>query len=661
MDDFEYIEKIADFFIQYRVEDINKLKPDSIINISLYENKIFGELLNDKREKFRKILKESVIRAYVKNNLKDTDISEIDKTINQYRKINIIIHITQSVEIEEINAEEHERRIITFPCEIQTISDPKTIPITEIFVCNECGEDTTYNYDPDRRGTPECPACEGRTKNDGIGESETVITVYLKEIIGVGDKNKRKPIRFMADIHGEQVRTVDYNQKVMVTGIFKSIPPNNARNKSKIKSEILIDIITLESMEIDKSGKLESQSLEKFKQHAKDGKLIDMLVNSYAPHIKFGDEGKLACILNLTGGVRQDNYKDRIHIFLCGDPATSKTEIANWMVEITPNSAIVDGTGSTGVGLGAGAIKLPDGTQSMSLGPLVKNDYVVINELDKMKSENYNMLLEAFENGRCSRDIAGMNVSFHTNVSIIATANPVGGKWDLKHPTIAENVNIQPQMLSRFDSMIRFLNIPNKIRDRAITDHIRKWRAGKIIPPFNKDELMCYLNSVRDLVPHMSEETEKYLSDFYVERENYQQDENSINMDQRQYGALVRIAYAFTKLLFKEEVDKECIDITLDFYKRCIESFGLSYEKGGSFSEASNNLMKYTETKDKTFFRLFRELEKEKGDVFKSDLATNMSKEIHWKTYEDAITYINAQHDRSIIIEKSNERLKLVN
>jgi len=659
MDDSDYIEKIADFLIEHRNTDINDLKPDSIINISLNENKIFEELLDNKREKFRKIIKESIIKAYVKHKLQNVNVSEIYKTANQYRKIDVIIKIQKSISMNEINAEEHERGIITFPCEIQTLSDPKTIPITEIFVCNNCEEELSYNYDPDRRGSPECQTCERRMKNDGIGESETVVTVYLKEI--TGDKNKRNPIRFMADIHGEQARAIDYNQKVMVTGIFKSIPPNNARNKSKIKSEILIDVLTLESMEIDKSGKLDIQSLEKFKQLAKDGKLIDMLVNSYAPHIKFGDEGKLACILNLTGGVRQDNYKDRIHIFLCGDPATSKTEIANWMVEITPNSAIVDGTGSTGVGLGAGAIKLPDGTQSMSLGPLVKNDYVVINELDKMKSENYNMLLEAFENGRCSRDIAGMNVSFHTNVSIIATANPIGGKWDLKHPTIAENMNIQAQMLSRYDLLIRFLNIPNKVRDRAITDHIRKWRAGKIIPPFNKEELMCYLNTVRDLTPYMSEETEKYLSDFYVERENYQQDDNSISMDQRQYGALVRIAYAFAKLLFKEEVDEQCINLTLDLYKRCIESLGLSYEKGGSFSEASNNLMKYTETKEKTFLRIFRELEKEKGDVFKSDLATKMSGEIHWKTYEDAITYINRQHDRNIIIEKSEERLKLVN
>src|SRR3989304_1857421 len=90
MDDFEYIEKIADFFIQDRINDINNLKPDSTINISLYENKIFGELLNDKREKFRKILRESIIRAYIKNNLKDTDVSEIDKIINQYRKISMI-------------------------------------------------------------------------------------------------------------------------------------------------------------------------------------------------------------------------------------------------------------------------------------------------------------------------------------------------------------------------------------------------------------------------------------------------------------------------------------------------------------------------------------------------------------------------------------------
>ncbi len=650
----ELEDELAEYFIQCRENDINKLTPKSTFKINIRENILLAIILEKEREKFRKVIRKGLLKAFIKYKMDEERLELISKILEVFADVKIEIKIPKNITISEIRAEKHEGKIITFPAETYTVGEPKTTALRELY---ECGCDEQTENDAGQKHLI-CSICSEEMKSIGIVESETIQTITVKEISKMGGKT----IQFMADLHREEAGSAQPSQKKMFTTIFRSIPPSSKRNKSKTKNEILLDVINIESIDKIKTTKPDPLTLQTYKEMAKKGVLIDRLVDAYAPHIYGNREAKLACLLSIIGGVEKGEYRGRIHVFLVGDPATGKTQIMKYMMKITSNSGITDGTGATGVGLGAGMIKLPDGDMGLAPGPCVKYDLgnLGIDELDKMDREEYEMLLGIMEDGICRRTVAGTDVALNARVSIISCSNPKGGRWDRKLQGIADNINLTAQTMSRFDLMIRFLNIANEEEDSKILNHIMESRKGRGKGLLTDDELTAYCNYVRELEPTIPLETEMLLRNFYVKRESYQTDEESLSMDQRQYGAIIRIAHAFAKILFKPTVDEECVNLTIDLYKKCIASFGISLEDGGSISESSKGLQKYVENKEQAFKRAFRKIEKDAGAVFRDELIEAMVKERHWKSPEHANSYINISHTHGTIIEKSNGELKIV-
>lgn len=647
-------DELVEYFIQCREEDLNKLTPKSKFKINITDNEILPIILEETREQFRKTIRIALLKAFAKYKIDEEKFDLISKIKEVFSDVEIEVKIPKNITMSKIRAEKHEGKIITFPTEIYTVGEAKTTALREIYEC-DCEEPTIREAELKHAI---CPTCHEEMNSIGIAESETIQTVTIKEISKVGGKTTQ----FMADLHREEAGVVQPSERKILTAIFRSIPPSSKRNKSKTKYEILLDIINVQSIDKVKTTVPDPLTLQTYKDMAKKGLLVDRIINAYAPHIYGNREAKLACLLSIVGGVEQGDYRGRIHIFLVGDPATGKTQIMNYMERITPNSGLTDGTGATGVGLGAGMVKLPDGEMGLAPGPCVKYDLgnLGIDELDKMDKEEYEMLLKIMENGICTRTVAGTDAHLNARVSIIACANPTRGRWDRKLQGIADNINISPQTMSRFDLMIRFLNIANEEEDSKILDHIIKSREGRDKNLLTDDELTAYCNYVRDLKPTIPKEIELMLKAFYVKREIYQTDEESLSMDQRQYGALVRISHSFAKILFKNIVDEECVNLTIDLYKKCIASFGISLEEGGSISESSIGLRKYMDNKDQAFLRIFRKIEKDAEAVFREELIEEMVKDRHWKSPEHANSYINISHTRGTIIEKSNGELKIV-
>jgi len=352
----------------------------------------------------------------------------------------------------------------------------------------------------------------------------------------------------------------------------------------------------------------------------------------------------------LTGGVDTELYRGRIHIGFIGDPATGKTEIAKWIKRITPNSGITDGTGSSGVGLGVGMVKLPNGTSGMVSGPLVRHNkgFVFIDELDKMEKSQYEMLLGIMNDGLCRRTLAGVDIELQAKTSLLACANPIGGKWDMDNPSIGSNINLSAPLLSRFDLLFRFLQIADRERDLRISRHIQKSRQGRPNNILSEEELTAFFNEVRDNKPKLTPESEEILIQFYIKREEFQLSRDSISMDQRQYGALIRIAYAFGKLLFKHTVDEECVNLAISIYKKSVESFGVSLESGGSIAEGSKFFISPKEGKDRAFRTIFKKLQDKNGMVFREELVEAMKEQKQWKSLDHAHSFINLIHSKGI-------------
>ena len=80
-----------------------------------------------------------------------------------------------------------------------------------------------------------------------------------------------------------------------------------------------------------------------------------------------------------------------------------------------------------------------------------------LDEFDKMGPARQ-VLLEAMEQQTVSVAKAGIVCTLAARVSILAAANPSGGHYN-RGKTVAENIKMSPNLLSRFD-LVRILGVP---------------------------------------------------------------------------------------------------------------------------------------------------------------------------------------------------------
>jgi len=73
---------------------------------------------------------------------------------------------------------------------------------------------------------------------------------------------------------------------------------------------------------------------------------------------------------------------------------------------------------------------------------------------------------------------AGIVCQLNSRTSILAAANPILSKYDLKR-SVVENINLPPALLSRFDLIYIILDIPNEKTDRKLAYHILSLYSGK--------------------------------------------------------------------------------------------------------------------------------------------------------------------------------------
>jgi len=170
---------------------------------------------------------------------------------------------------------------------------------------------------------------------------------------------------------------------------------------------------------------------------------------------------------------------------------------------------------------------------------------------------------------------------------------------------------------------------------------------------------MALFNHVRDLRPFMPSESEEIIIQFYIQREKFALSKDSISMDQRQYGALVRLSYAFAKLLFKHTVDEECVNLAIGIYKKSVESFGISLEAGGSTAESSPWFVTNKDNKMNAFKKIFHKLKETTEHVFRDELVYAMAQLKQWKGEGDAHSFLNVEHSKGHITENNGE-IKLV-
>jgi DNA replication licensing factor MCM2 len=227
------------------------------------------------------------------------------------------------------------------------------------------------------------------------------------------------------------------------------------------------------------ASNLSEADVRKILELARDPKIGERIVQSIAPSIFGHDFCKRALAMSLFGGVPKNvNDKHRIrgdvNVLLLGDPGTAKSQLLKYAEHTAPRAVYSTGKGASAVGLTASVHKDPI-TREWTLegGALVLADKGVclIDEFDKMNEQDRTSIHEAMEQQSISISKAGIVTSLQARCSVIAAANPIGGRYDSTN-TLADNVELTDPILQRFDILCVLQDTVDPVADERLAQFV---------------------------------------------------------------------------------------------------------------------------------------------------------------------------------------------
>ncbi len=531
-------------------------------------------------------------------------IKEFEEALKEIDVVTYDMHVrftalpnTAKVRIRDIRAQ-HIGKLIAIEGIIRQASDVRPVARIATFECPSCGTLVEVPQSEFKLKEPfVCPGCgrKGKFKlvSKVLVDTQRIVVEENPELI---ETQPRRISVFLSDdlVDPKFEKRVTPGNKVIIYGIPREIPLSGKENVNRF--DIIIDANYIESVQQEfEEIEITPEDEILIKELASSPDIYEKLVKSIAPSIFGYERIKEAIVLQMFGGVKTTRpdgtiVRGDIHILLVGDPGVAKSQLLKYVARTAPKARYVSGKGTTGAGLTAAVVK-DEFLKGFSLeaGALVlaNKGIACIDEIDKMDKEDRVAMHEAMEQQTVTIAKANIHATLKAETTILAAANPKLGRFDPYVP-IADQINLPPTLISRFDLIFTIRDVPQKERDEALASHILGTflEPEGVKPEIAPELLKKYIAYAKQhCQPKFTKEAYDEIKNFFVNLRNKRSvsEEEGIRpipISARQLEALVRLAQASARIRLSDYVERKDAQRAISLMKFCLEQVGLDVETG---------------------------------------------------------------------------------